>query len=98
MGKYRIVAGTSFAGHNGLRSVAENMDGMDGFMRVGIGIGRPESREPEIVTKYVNSEFSPEDLDIIQNKVFPKIYKEHLLTLFFSPQNNLPKSAGKTKS
>ena len=45
MGKYRVVKGTSFKGHNGLRSIESHLGGYKDFTRIGIGIGRPEERD-----------------------------------------------------
>ena len=45
LGKYRIVAETSFKGHNGLKSISDELGGIKNFIRIGIGIGRPESRD-----------------------------------------------------
>ena len=54
MGKFRIVKGTSFKGHNGLRSIEQEMRGnFKNLIRIGIGIDRPEVREPSIVAHYV---------------------------------------------
>src|SRR3981189_2463750 len=40
--------GGGLAGHNGLRSLKRELGGED-FVRVRVGIGRPESTDPEIV-------------------------------------------------
>lgn len=39
-------------GHNGLKSIREKMPGVH-YTRIGVGIGRPESREPDVVAGYV---------------------------------------------
>ena len=44
LGKYRIVKSTSFKGHNGLKSIQSSCLYKD-YIRIGIGIGRPESRD-----------------------------------------------------
>ena len=67
MGKFRLVAGTSFKGHNGLRSISSELGGIKGFTRIGIGIGRPESREPNDVANYVLSPFHPEEVLVLKN-------------------------------
>lgn len=54
LGAVRVRAGAASArGHNGLRSVAEAMRGSGEWVRVGVGIGRPKSREPDEVARYV---------------------------------------------
>lgn len=53
LGKVGIKMGSaSPRGHNGLKSVQASM-GSTPWWRVGVGIGRPESRDPDVVAKYV---------------------------------------------
>lgn len=44
--------GGGLAGHNGLKSLRDHLGG-PGFMRVRVGVGRPQSTDPEIVSSYV---------------------------------------------
>ena len=60
VGKFRIVNGTSFKGHNGLKSISNNLGGFKNFTRIGIGIGRPDDRDPGSVATYVLNKM-PED-------------------------------------
>jgi PTH1 family peptidyl-tRNA hydrolase len=55
-GEVRSKPGGGVAGHNGLRSLAEGLGG-PGFWRVRVGVGRPDSTDPEIVSSYVLSRF-----------------------------------------
>jgi PTH1 family peptidyl-tRNA hydrolase len=48
--------GGGLAGHNGLKSVAQGLGARD-FARVRIGVGRPDSTDPEVVANYVLSKF-----------------------------------------
>jgi peptidyl-tRNA hydrolase, PTH1 family len=48
--------GGGLAGHNGLKSLREGFGGAD-FWRVRVGVGRPESSDPEVVSAYVLSRF-----------------------------------------
>lgn len=50
--KIKQGAGMSAKGHNGLKSVAAERE-LVGCVRIGVGIGRCESREPEDVARYV---------------------------------------------
>jgi PTH1 family peptidyl-tRNA hydrolase len=53
LGKVTIKeGGASAKGHNGLKSCQASLGKMK-WWRVGVGIGRPESREPDVVAKYV---------------------------------------------
>ena len=46
--------GASARGHNGVKSVAQAMGGnMGSVVRIGVGIGRPESRDRNVVSDYV---------------------------------------------
>lgn len=56
-GEVRTRLGGGLAGHNGLRSVAAHVGGPD-FWRVRIGVGRPESTDPETVSAYVLGRFA----------------------------------------
>ena len=35
------------------------MGGKDGFPRLKIGIGRPDSKDPEVISRYVLGKFTP---------------------------------------
>jgi peptidyl-tRNA hydrolase, PTH1 family len=62
-GDIRARLGGGLAGHNGLRSLKRELGGPD-FHRVRIGVGRPDSTDPEIVSKYVLSRFRESDDEI----------------------------------
>jgi PTH1 family peptidyl-tRNA hydrolase len=51
-GEIRTRLGGGLAGHNGLRSLKTGLGSAD-FGRVRVGIGRPDSTDPEIVSAYV---------------------------------------------
>jgi PTH1 family peptidyl-tRNA hydrolase len=53
-------AGGGLAGHNGLRSIASGL-GTQNFLRLRIGVGRPERGDRRPVADYVLSPFEPED-------------------------------------
>lgn len=55
-GEVRVRRGGGFAGHNGLKSLRQGLGDAD-FWRVRVGVGRPPSSEPEIVSSYVLSRF-----------------------------------------
>jgi PTH1 family peptidyl-tRNA hydrolase len=53
LGRVKIIDGIASArGHNGVKSVQDKM-GRTQFWRIGVGIGRPVSRDPVAVSKYV---------------------------------------------
>jgi PTH1 family peptidyl-tRNA hydrolase len=51
-GEVRTRLGGGLAGHNGLKSLKAGFGSPD-FARVRIGIGRPDTTDPEIVAAYV---------------------------------------------
>jgi peptidyl-tRNA hydrolase, PTH1 family len=60
-GDVRTRQGGGLAGHRGLKSVKEALGGSD-FLRVRVGVGRPDSTDPDVVAAYVLRRFTePED-------------------------------------
>lgn len=55
-GDVRSRLGGGLAGHNGLKSLRRELGG-EGFWRVRVGVGRPTSTDPEIVSAYVLGRF-----------------------------------------
>jgi peptidyl-tRNA hydrolase, PTH1 family len=55
-GEIRTRLGGGLAGHNGLKSLKRELGGAD-FVRVRVGVGRPPSSDPEIVSAYVLGRF-----------------------------------------
>lgn len=55
-GEVRTRVGGGLAGHNGLKSLRASLGSPD-FARVRVGVGRPDSTDPEIVAGYVLSRF-----------------------------------------
>jgi len=60
VGRLQARAGGGLAGHNGLRSIAQILGTAD-FLRLRVGVGRPERGDPRPVAGYVLSPFSAED-------------------------------------
>jgi len=55
-GEIQARTGGGLAGHNGLKSLKAHLGGAD-FTRIRIGVGRPDSTDPEIVSRHVLSRF-----------------------------------------
>lgn len=51
-GDIRTRLGGGLAGHNGLKSLKRELGGAE-FLRVRIGVGRPDTTDPEIVSAHV---------------------------------------------
>jgi PTH1 family peptidyl-tRNA hydrolase len=51
-GEVRVRLGGGLAGHNGLKSLRRELGSPD-FHRVRVGVGRPDTTDPEIVAAYV---------------------------------------------
>ena len=62
-GEIRVRQGGGLAGHNGLKSLSRDLGG-PGFWRVRVGVGRPDSTDPEIVASYVLSRFRESDSEV----------------------------------
>jgi PTH1 family peptidyl-tRNA hydrolase len=66
-GRLQLRRGGGLAGHNGLRSVASGLGGPD-FLRLRVGVGRPERGDPRPLADWVLSDFAPhDDADAIVN-------------------------------
>jgi PTH1 family peptidyl-tRNA hydrolase len=59
-GRLQARAGGGLAGHNGLRSLAQSLGTQD-FLRLRIGVGRPDRGDPRSVADYVLSPFELEE-------------------------------------
>jgi len=55
-GEVRVRIGGGLAGHNGLKSLKRGF-GDPTFWRVRVGVGRPDSTDPDVVASYVLSRF-----------------------------------------
>ncbi len=55
-GEIQARVGGGLAGHNGLKSLKQHLGGAD-FTRVRVGVGRPDTTDPEIVSRHVLSRF-----------------------------------------
>ena len=56
-GRIEARLGGGLAGHNGLKSLKQHLGGPD-FQRIRVGVGRPDSTDPEIVSAHVLGRFS----------------------------------------
>ncbi len=75
-GKIKLSHSISASGHNGIKSVIKSFSGENIFRRVRIGIGRPESKDPEIVADYVLSKFKKDEMKRLTEEIFPEVYKK----------------------
>lgn len=61
-----IGGGSSVKGHKGLKSVVEHLGvGTKELVRVGVGIGRPASREPEDVSRFVLRKMNLKEIEAV---------------------------------
>jgi PTH1 family peptidyl-tRNA hydrolase len=60
LGRLELKVGGGLSGHNGLRSIAQHLKTQD-FLRLRIGVGRPERGDPRPLADYVLSNFEPHD-------------------------------------
>jgi PTH1 family peptidyl-tRNA hydrolase len=59
----RSRLGGGLAGNNGLKSIRREL-GSPEFMRVRVGVGRPDSTDPEIVASYVLGRFQESEAEV----------------------------------
>jgi PTH1 family peptidyl-tRNA hydrolase len=62
-GEVRERKGGGTAGHRGIRSVKEGLGSGD-FWRIRVGVGRPDSTDPEVVSQHVLSRFTEPSADV----------------------------------
>src|SRR6476619_4624489 len=60
LGRLELKVGGGLGGHNGLRSLAQHLKTQD-FLRLRIGVGRPERGDRRPLADYVLSNFEPHD-------------------------------------
>ncbi len=60
LGRLQARKGGGLGGHNGLRSIAQHLKTQD-FLRLRVGVGRPERGDPRPLADYVLSDFEPSD-------------------------------------
>ena len=59
-GRLQARAGGGSAGHNGQRSIAQHL-GTPDFLRLRVGVGRPERGDPRPLADYVLADFEPHE-------------------------------------
>jgi PTH1 family peptidyl-tRNA hydrolase len=64
-GEVRTRLGGGLAGHNGLKSIKRELGSAE-FMRVRVGVGRPDSTDPEIVSAYVLGRFREDHAQVAE--------------------------------
>src|SRR2546421_3317870 len=60
LGRLQARKGGGFAGHNGLRSIAQHL-GTEDFLRLRVGVGRPGRGDRRSLADYVLSNFESQD-------------------------------------
>jgi peptidyl-tRNA hydrolase, PTH1 family len=62
-GEVRTRTGGGLAGHNGLKSIKRELGSAE-FARVRVGVGRPDSTDPAIVSAYVLGRFREREVQV----------------------------------
>lgn len=62
-GEIRVKLGGGAAGHNGLKSLRDGLCSPD-FWRVRVGVGRPDSTDPQIVSAWVLGRFTEPEAEV----------------------------------
>jgi PTH1 family peptidyl-tRNA hydrolase len=71
LGRIQLRRGGNAGGHNGITSVTQELGSPD-FIRIRIGIGRPQTEDDEYppdIKEYVLSDFTPEEAEIMEKSV-----------------------------
>ena len=85
-GDIRTRLGGGLAGHNGLKSLKRELGSAE-FMRVRVGVGRPNSTDPEIVSAHVLGRFSEGE---VQVRELIEHACEHVEAAILAPADELP--------
>jgi peptidyl-tRNA hydrolase, PTH1 family len=62
-GRIEARLGGGLAGHNGLKSLKRGFGDAE-FWRIRVGVGRPDSTDPEIVSRHVLGRFSEPKVEV----------------------------------
>ena len=62
-GEVKPRLGGGLAGHNGLKSLKQGLGSAE-FWRVRVGVGRPDSTDPELVSRHVLGRFCEPDAEV----------------------------------
>ncbi len=62
-GQLQTRIGGGLAGHNGLKSLKREL-GSPEFRRLRVGVGRPQSTDPEVVSSWVLGRFAESDAEV----------------------------------
>jgi PTH1 family peptidyl-tRNA hydrolase len=62
-GEVRSRLGGGLAGHNGLKSLARHLGG-PAFRRVRVGVGRPDTTDPDLVSRHVLGRFEEDESEV----------------------------------
>ena len=86
LGKIRLRLKGSSGGHNGIKSIIENL-GTDQFCRIKVGIGRPENQD---IVNYVLSSFTIHERELVNDTLttVSNILSEWVTTPFQTLMNN----------
>jgi PTH1 family peptidyl-tRNA hydrolase len=60
LGRIQVRLGGGLAGHNGLRSLVQHLKTQE-FLRLRVGVGRPERGDPRPLADWVLANFEPHD-------------------------------------
>ena len=64
----RVKKGGGEAGHNGLKSISAVLGSRD-YLRVRLGVGRPEDKSEDAVTEWVLGRFSPQEKEPLREMI-----------------------------
>lgn len=71
-GQFRLTDGSSSAGHNGIKSIIQEIGSQD-FHRIRIGIESRESRQELPTDAFVLQNFTADQLQALRQNIFPQV-------------------------
>ena len=75
IGSLKISKDSSSAGHKGIQSIIDAL-GTQNFNRIKIGVESRADKQIPPTDAFVLSEFTQEEMSILQKEILPKIFKE----------------------
>ena len=86
LGKVKQKLSTSsHKGHNGIKSCKDVLGPKQPFIKIGIGIGRPESRESADVAKYVLRKMTSQEKHKVEDAAGPVLELLHTMKYYKDP-------------
>ena len=88
LGEVKLKMGGNSGGQKGVGSVINSLGRGGGFARIGVGIGRPASRESEVVAEYVLEKMTRMERETLERVSLGKVVQ---LVRVLAEERSVPK-------